>query len=441
MGFRVLIIFFSLLATSSQNILGQKTVKTGPNVWVSQSMKELVHAEATIAVDQKNPNRMLVAAIVLRKPLDESWMDNQTIYAYLSEDGGNTWVKQKIGALSEDWTAGDPWLIWTPKGNIFLSALSGEGFTRKSNHPIRARVYYAEAFGKQWSLLDKELFEPWSSEDHPVLTPIVESSNDSILYLVASHATGEAEGIDVAKINSRNLEISWVSPFRPDIEQVNLGGAGLLSDNKLIISFFSMSTPRNLWSVKFDPKLNSWSKISLIQENILPVGFPPLVVDRTKSTFAGRIYSVWVERSDESNTNVLLSSSNDDGNTWTAPKIVHTVELKSFKTLPAISISSSGLVGIIWQDQRHSTTEKKCFDLYGTISMDGGKTFLPESRISSQTACMGTYEENGAAISRFQLGGGDYQSLIASESSAFQAVWCDSRSGKFQIWTAKMSVD
>ncbi len=94
---------------------------------------------------------------------------------------------------------------------------------------------------------------------------------------------------------------------------------------------------------------------------------------------------------------------------------------------------------MVWQDRRNAEG-RECSDLYGAVSTDGGASFIPEVRVSSETVCPGDYEENGAAAARFRLGGGDYQGLAATGPGTFQAVWSDSRTGRYQLWTAWLQV-
>jgi hypothetical protein len=261
---------------------------------------------------------------------------------------------------------------------------------------------------------------------------------------VATHAASGAEGIDVARVELpvRPGAEPWapgftpVEPLRPDVDGIlNLGGAVVLSDGTLVVSFFSMAPPRGLWSARRNPATGAW-ETTRIRESILPVGFPSLAVARS-GPFAGRVYAAWVESPEPADLRVRVAASDDAGATWTDPVRVHTDTSRVGRTLPVVAVAPDGAVGVVWQDQR-SAGGRVCYDLYGAISTDGGTSFLPETRLSSETACAGSHERNGAAAARFRLGGGDYQGLVAIGASAFRAIWADARTGRYQLWSAPL---
>ena len=77
-------------------------------------------------------------------------------------------------------------------------------------------------------------------------------------------------------------------------------------------------------------------------------------------------------------------------------------------------------------------------DLYFTVSLDGGKTFRNEIRvtdISSDPLVPG----NGKTGERF-MSGGDYMGLEAKPDGSFQVVWADSRTGIFQLYTSTIKI-
>lgn len=413
--------------------VGQRAVAAGPNVWVSMQRGAIVQVEPVVAADPNEPNRLIVAAIGLRRPHASDWQDHQTILVYESGDGGRSWSPRKMAPLPDSWTAGDPWLAWIKPDDLILSAIAGKSITRRGDPPARARLFHSRDGGINWDWGGQTPFPASSAEDHPVLAARWADYQASA-YVVATHATSRAEGVDAVQIGMSDLVgASPVTPLRPVVGQVNLGGAVVHPGGDLIVSFYSMLPPRGLWSARLSANLNAWS-VTRIRESILPVGFPSLAVDRSSGRFRGRIYSVWVESEDQADLRVLCAWSDDAGTTWSAPVQVHADTTRIIRALPAVAVASDGVVGVIWQDRRHAEG-RDCSDLYGTLSMNGGATFLPEVRVSSETAC--PYgEENGAAASRFRLGGGDYEGLTGIGPGAFQAVWSDSRTGRYQVWTA-----
>lgn len=412
-------------------VMAQQSLTAGPNVWVSRQQGDVVQVEPVVAVDPNDSRQLVVAAIGLRRPHASDWQDHQTLLVYRSQDGGGSWSQVSVAALPDEWTAGDPWLAWLRSGDLVLSAIAGASISRRDDPPARARLFRSNDGGVTWDGGGTP-FPAGSAEDHPVLAAGL-AAHTASFYLVATHATSREEGIDAVHIEGSDFVTSRVAPLRPSVEQVNLGGAVVRPGNEMVVSFHSMLQPRGLWSARRDPTADAWT-VTQIRRSILPVGFTSLALDRSSGRFAGRVYVAWVEGEDQVDLRVLSAWSDDAGRSWSSPVQVHRDTNRVTRTLPTVAIASDGAVGVVWQDRRHAQG-RECADLYGSISTDGGKTFLPEVRVSSVTACPDP-RENGAAASRFRLGGGDYQGLVGTGSGAFQAVWSDSRSGRYQVWTA-----
>jgi hypothetical protein len=392
---------------------------------------DVVQVEPVVAVDPRDPRRLVAAAIGLRSPHASDWQDHQTILVYRSQDGGGSWSPVTVAALPEGWTAGDPWLLWLDSGDLILSAIAGASITKRGDPAARARIFRSTDGGITWSGGGTP-FPAGSAEDHPVLTA-GRAGRGAWFYAVATHAVSREEGIDAVGIEGPDLATARVVPLRPPVEQVNLGGAVVRPDNELVVSFHSMLPPRGLWSARRDPTAGTWT-VTQIRKSILPAGFSSLAIDRTSGRFAGRVYAAWVESEDQVDLRVRSAWSDDAGASWSSPVPVHRDTSRVARTLPTVAVAPDGAVGIVWQDRRHAQG-RECTDLYGSISTDGGVTFLPEIRVSSVTACPDG-PENGAAAARFRIGGGDYQGLVGIGPGAFQAVWSDSRSGRYQVWTA-----
>jgi hypothetical protein len=400
-------------------------------------MPDVVQVEPTIAVDPADPGRMIAAAIGLRQPHAPDWQDHQTLVVYGTEDGGSTWTHRAVGALPESWTAGDPWLAWLAGGRALLSGIAGTAITRQGETSARARLFVSHDDGVTWEGGGDTPFQPGLAEDHPVLAS-GEVAGQTVIYAVATHAASRYEGIDVARVGPTGERLELLPPLRFDGGIVNLGGAVVDASGLPVVSFFSMSPPRSLWAGRFDASTGTWS-VSTISESILPVGFPPLAAGPAGRDRGARIYAAWVESDDQVSMRVLLASSADGGASWSVPTQVHHDMGAVVRTLPALAVAPDGAVAVVWQDQRHADG-RQCFDLYGTVSTDAGSTFMPEVRISTATACVGDFQSNGAAAARFRLGGGDYQGLVALGPSTFQAVWSDARTGRYQVWTARLRV-
>jgi hypothetical protein len=152
----------------------------------------------------------------------------------------------------------------------------------------------------------------------------------------------------------------------------------------------------------------------------LPV--PGLRTGDTVPSFAvaadGTLYATWqdVRFSKGKRTDVLVTSSRDEGQTWSTPvKANDTPAGAQDAFTPAIAVDANGRVGILYYDLRDDTSAKDGSFLTAewlTTSTDGGRTWSASERVTP------TFDHAFAA----QAGGyflGDYQGLDTA-GTAFQ---------------------
>ena len=138
-------------------------------------------------------------------------------------------------------------------------------------------------------------------------------------------------------------------------------------------------------------------------------GVPNATVDRGD----GKLYAVWEDSrfSGGKRDDILLTSSTDQGRTWSAPVKVNDTPLEDQGAFtPTVKVDSNGRVGVLYYDLRDdvsardgtfTTTEWIAF------STDGGQTFAPSRRVAPD------FDHAAAAFAGgFFLG--DYQGLGVS---------------------------
>jgi hypothetical protein len=152
----------------------------------------------------------------------------------------------------------------------------------------------------------------------------------------------------------------------------------------------------------------------------LPV--PGLRTGDTVPMFAvaadGTLYATWqdVRFSNGKRTDVLVTSSRDEGQTWSMPvKANDTPAGAQDAFTPVVAVDAKGRVGILYYDLRDDTSTKDGAFMTAewlTTSTDGGRTWSASRRITS------TFDQAAAP----QAGGyflGDYQALDTA-GTAFQ---------------------
>jgi hypothetical protein len=180
-----------------------------------------------------------------------------------------------------------------------------------------------------------------------------------------------------------------------------------------------------------------------------------------------RVYRVWndaramIASGGTTGWRIYISTSDDRGKTWTQPRIIDSAApAKAHQFLPAIAVNRDGVVGVSWQDTRDAPDTEFGYRVYFTASVDGGQNFLPPVPVSSEwsrphaagnlvyTPSTFTTPTDGGSVRMTFLSaagrwgnGGDYTGMAADADGVFHPAWADSRTGTFQVMTARVRVE
>ncbi len=132
------------------------------------------------------------------------------------------------------------------------------------------------------------------------------------------------------------------------------------------------------------------------------------------------------------NVNIWLSRSTDGGATFSNPIHVNDVA-RGDQFQPTVAVAPGGTVVVSWFDRR-ADPENRLADVYVARSADGGRTFGPAVRVSTQR-----FDPSLAAPpdSSGNLFFGDYQGLVIAGETVIP-FWNDPRTGLQQIWSARI---
>jgi hypothetical protein len=227
----------------------------------------------------------------------------------------------------------------------------------------------------------------------------------------------------------------------------------------------------------------------------------PIVVADTSSTspYRDHIYATWDDtRSGQSD--IWFSRSSDKGRTWSRPLRINDnapgapLGVADHRMTPVVAVTPRGEVGIAWYDRRDDPA-RRCWNYMFAYSTDGGQRFGANQRISSAASCpppqrgpeayvhnLSPYDDpnrppdsvatrlttmersaalgpdyvrrarneankdltNGRIIVSFDgsrgLFAGHYTGLASDRNGAFAAVWADRRSGRQELFGARISL-
>jgi photosystem II stability/assembly factor-like uncharacterized protein len=392
--------------------------------------------EPHLAAHPSDPKRLVAAAIVVSTP-DFSRTDCAT---FSSRDGGATWARKDLGLQN----CADPWVAVLPDGAAVLAVLEGEG---------SLLVYRSGDGGASWA----KTADLGAGHDHETLALDAKSG---ALWVLSSQSTTEPASGErrdaVFAARSDDGGRTFAPPvrlFSNNLSMNTMTGA-VLSDGSLAVSFTDYARPSEKDAQVWLDPTRSWLTRSYDGKTFAAPtwvsdacgrSFPELAADASAGASRDRLYFVCNGRANGLSTmpdfeRVAISSSGDRGERWSDPSAVNS-NARAYVRNTAIAVNKDGVVGVSWYDGRNEKNRTKqmfsCLDLYFAASFDGGRTFAPETRVSTESSC-GDAPDNGAAKYRWPAGG-DYHGLVARPDGAFQLLWADSRGGRYRLRTATLS--
>ena len=158
--------------------------------------------------------------------------------------------------------------------------------------------------------------------------------------------------------------------------------------------------------------------------------YPACDADRSNGANRGRLSCSWMDLTEAGTTDILYAYSDDRGATWSTPASVGdqlSIDADRFNHWLSVDPVTGG-VNVSFYDTRNDTTgERFQTDVYLASSSDGGVTFAPNVRVTTQSSnehdCDGTFPCQGINYGNQQ---GDYEGL-ASFGGVSHPVWTDSR--------------
>lgn len=369
--FRILFSLFGLLALSStaQNLVVQLSTVNNPN-------------EISICIDKNNPQRLLAGA---------------NIYSiYLSEDGGLTWSGNKQESPHGVW--GDPVIIQDTTGSFYhfhLSKVSDGNFIDRivcqrsddGGKSFNQGSYFGlngdKAQDKPWAVVNpanNEIYVTWTQFDKYDSKDPKDRSN--ILF---------SKSIDKGESWSSPIKINSVDGNCIDDDDTVEGAVPAVGPDEQI--YVAWSGPNGLvFNRSFDGG-ETWEneEISIADHaggwNIdIPGiyranGMPVTKCDLSDGPNHGTIYVNWADqRNGIDNTDIFLSKSIDQGQSWSEPIKVNQDTSGNHQFFTWMDIDqTSGNMWFVYHDRRnHKDTGT---DVYVAVSKDGGLSFT-ESKIS-----------------------------------------------------------
>jgi hypothetical protein len=154
---------------------------------------------------------------------------------------------------------------------------------------------------------------------------------------------------------------------------------------------------------------------------------PYIVADTTKSRYAGNLYVGWT-RWTLTDSEMLISRSTDDGQTWSKP-----IEIDRHPGLPRDDNGAAeGFAGAVGPDGRVYAVWSQSDDIMLTTSRDGGKTFSRARSVIHTAPIM-------FAVDTLERANGFPQIAIDPKSRRLYVTWTDYRNGDLDVFCSTSS--
>jgi hypothetical protein len=444
-------------------------VLVGPNILVSRD-GDVPHVELMIAASPKTSRHLLGGAITATRP--EGGM---ACRAYSSTDGGSTWKSTEF-AEQIQWGGGDPQVAFTLNGTAIFSALA---FAKTETGKMCAsmHVWRSEDGGKTWDPPTEIACSP--SWDHPQIT--VDHTPGRFAGRIYIGVLYDYPTYRVGIFRSDDDGRTWIGP----VEAANGGGkiginvinVMVMNDGTLVVPYIDFDFLPEKRKSTGKLKNSTWivtsadggitfsqpRKVQTMETNQddpdfrTTAGMTAWSTDGSQSSkYRDRLYVAWTDFR-HGRPRVLFSSSKDRGKNWSeARQLDAKIPVGARQWQPVVATNKDGVVAVTWFDTRDSKDGREYHE-YFSASIDGGETFLPSVKVSSapsdpkgtgnavMTPMIYEYQKKLnlsflSAASRWGSGG-DYMGLTADKDGSFHPFWADSRSGTFQIYTARVKVE
>jgi len=432
----------------------QPSIILGQSVWVSADRPADPDVETFLAIDPKNADKMVAATISYDG-------GNTKVVAYFTQDGGATWHRSGTQP-----GGGDPVVYYDVTGaalfgsigNLFPVWRSSDGGVHWNSKTL---VPGGGPYDREYLGIDRTN-GPYAGRIYAAGTVTVEKRAGGYYPML---------GIAYSDDNGRSFDrATTVDATFDNGEAGGFGGAADLlvtSNGRLVVPFIATaglkpSLPRAFWVF-----VSTNGGRSFTAKEGLPFDWGPrrtirsltadsnlrAAIDSSEGPYKDRIYVTYMNFADD-RYNVEITHSDDLGASWSSPVRVNDNVNRDDISNIAITVNRNGVLAVVWNDRRDDPTDM-CFRLYGSASLDGGQTFLPNVEIGSHPACPDTAANWSGSINSFAsdgtvtlssvgdrfMNGGESQGLAASPDGRFHVTWSSDVNDVMQLWYSSFTVN
>ena len=376
---------------------------------------------------------------------------SQAIGVAASFDGGNSWSLSNAPFFSRcaGGSAGNagnfarvsnPWVSIAPSGVAYALALAFTGDVLASGSSSAMLVAQSQDGGSNWTL-PIALIQDGAGFFNDKGSLTADPTDSNFVYAVWDRLTPQNTGPAYFTLTA-NANSTWATPrpiYDPGVNSQTINNIIVVTPNDTLVDLFNEidtasdgTASSHLKAITSTDHGTTWSATPVSIADMLGVGTTDPNGGAVRDSVllftaalgpTGTIYVAWQDArfSEGDHDGIALSSSSDNGATWSAPVEVNAnTAVQAFN--PTLNVSVAGVIGISYYDLRNAHYLKTALltDAWIVSSADG-KTFT-EAHLS------GPFDLQLAPDTTEGYFLGDYQALI-NNGLVFQPLYTQPNQG------------
>ncbi len=379
------------------------------NVKVNNDNSIEAQNEPFAVVDPNNPQHLVIGAI--------SWQSGDghfVVYAYVSFDGGSTWASSQpyIDRNANRLDAADPTVAFGSDGSVYFA------FVAKTPADGAVAVSRSNDGGLTWTS------QQWATSFNTGADKPAIAAGNGKLYLYYQNdylnATVSADG-GATWSSASTIELNG-RDAAPVID--NAGNVNLFYNNSNSIKLARLAAGAKSYTISTVAKtVPLQPRAARYRAGIYPAA---------GADAAGNLYVAWADgRNAGRGNDILISSSVNGGQSWTAPTVVNSDATSADQLMPALTVSSDGMVTVAWLDNRNDPANVN-YDVYIARSK-GTANFNNNLRVTTISSNPNNDPRTQGTLI------GDYFALAAGNGTVYP-VWTDTRNNNEDIYLAPITL-
>lgn len=399
--------------------------------------------ESSIAVNPKNPKNIIASAVDYR--------DESSRWVYVSNDGGKTWENVNLGKVKGTWSSSnDPSVFFNADGvaylmygaftssvngmnGVFLARSNNEGKTWEAHIPVIIHdtpqtldssfedKYYIQVDNAPKSPYFKNLYTPWKrviNRDSSTQIVFTRSTDGGNVWSTPIPISPKKTGTSEDTTYGQSFPLLTTGPKGEIYAVWNDGIIHSVGFNRSLDGGLTWETPKYVqqYNIFGETKfLNSQGGYRhTVKGFVRAEAYPVIICDYTDSKYSGNLYLVWTA---DNPPNVYFSKSTNKGESWSAPKIIHS-DAKNDQFWAWLAIDpTNGDLGVMYLDSRNDPNNIMV-ECYASFSQDAGETWI-DRRVSDVVSDIRRNPFSGSFA-------GDYSGLAFYNGRMYPS-WVDMR--------------